>query len=203
MAVPTQGREHSIDFVNRKGLGVKIVADPVEDFFAPFVVGVVEGLYQIIECGNASTIFCWTRELTIRADRIGHIRIIWKPLLKDDAVLPAIAKIVRVNSLGADPRQYAGEMHRTFVFHRVNPHEPVFGIGSPKAPLANGKFVHVAVLPPHRGLQHVVQLRQSHVRRHQQTAPDRWACAEQCDLELVYFRWNRALFRRHNELSRC
>ena len=113
MSVPTQGREHSIDVVNRKGLGVKIVADPVEDFFVPIVVGVVEGLYQIIESGNASTIFWWTRELTIRADRIRHIRIIWKPLLQDDAVLPAIAKIVRVNSLGADSLEYAGGTHRT------------------------------------------------------------------------------------------
>src|ERR1700737_2133773 len=105
------------DLFNRKGLGVKIIADPVEDFFVPFVVGVVEGLYQIIESGNASTIFWWTRQLTIRADRIRHSRIIWKPLLQDDAVLPAIAKIVGVNSLGADPPQYAGETHRTFVFH--------------------------------------------------------------------------------------
>jgi hypothetical protein len=38
-------------------LGIKIVADPVEHFFVPFVVGVVEGLYQVIESGNASTIF--------------------------------------------------------------------------------------------------------------------------------------------------
>jgi len=56
-------------------LGIKIVADPVEHFFVPFVVGVVEGLYQVIESGNASTIFRWTRELTIRADRIRGIWI--------------------------------------------------------------------------------------------------------------------------------
>ena len=34
-------------------------------------------------------------------------------------------------------------------------------------PVASAEFVHVAVLPPHRGLQHVVQLRQSQVGRHQ------------------------------------
>jgi len=56
-------------------LGIKIVADPVEHFFVPFVVGVVEGFYQVIESGNASTIFRWTRELTIRADRIRGIWI--------------------------------------------------------------------------------------------------------------------------------
>jgi hypothetical protein len=48
--------------------------------------------------------------------------------------------------------------------------------------------VHVAVLPPHRSLQHVVQLRQSYVRGHHQTAPDGWARAEQSDLKLVDFR---------------
>ena len=89
--MPTQGREHPIDLVNRKGLGIKIVADPVEDFFVPLVVWVVAGLDQVIESGNASTIFRWTRELTIRADRIRRIRINWKPLLQDDAMLPAIA----------------------------------------------------------------------------------------------------------------
>src|SRR5713101_1661885 len=99
-------------------------------------------------------------------------------------MLPAITKIVRVNSLRADPPEYAGDTHRAFVFHRGYPHEPVFRIGSPEVPLANGKFVHVAVLPPHRSLQHVVQLRQSYVRGHQQTAPDRWARSEQSDLKL-------------------
>ena len=93
-----------------------------------------------------------------------------------------IAKIIRVNSLGADPPQHAGETHHPFVFHRGHPHEPVFRIGSPEAPLANRKLVHMVVLPPHRGLQHVMQLRQSYVRGHQQAAPDRWARAEQCDV---------------------
>src|SRR5713101_10067561 len=116
-------------------------------------------------------------------------------------MLPGITKIVRVNSLRTDPPEYAGDTHRAFVFHRGYPHEPVLRIGSPEAPLANGKFVHVAVLPPHRSLQHVVQLRQSDVRGHQQTAPDRRAGAEQCDLKLIDFRWSRAFFRRHYELS--
>lgn len=98
-AMPTQVREHPVDLVNRKGLGIKIVADPVEHFFVPFVVGVVEGLYQVVEPWNASTIFRWTRELTIRADRIRGIRINWKPFLQDDAVLPAIAKIIQSPAL--------------------------------------------------------------------------------------------------------
>jgi hypothetical protein len=105
--MPAQGREHPVDVVNRKGLKIKIAADPVEHFFAPFVVGVVEGLYQIIKPGNAPAILRWARELTIRANRIRRIRVIWKPLLQDDTMLPGIAKIVRVNGLGADPPPYA------------------------------------------------------------------------------------------------
>jgi hypothetical protein len=62
-------------------LGIKIVADPVEHFFVPFVVGVVEGLYQVIESGNASTIFQWTRELTIHADRITPV---WWPQMTSE-----------------------------------------------------------------------------------------------------------------------
>src|SRR5664280_539252 len=195
--VAAYGCEHPVDLVNRKGLGIKIIADPVAHFFVPFVVGVVEGLYKIVESGDASTIFRWTRELTIRAGRIRDVRINGKPLLQDDTMLPDIAKIIRVDGLGADPPQYAGEAHRALVFHGGHSHEPVFRVGTPYAPLANGKFVHVAVVPPPRSLQHVVQLRQSHFRGYQQTAPDRWARAEQGDLELIDFRRNRTLLRWH------
>jgi len=65
-------------------LGI-IIADPVEHFFVPLVVGVAEGLCQIIESGNASTTFLWRRELAIRADRILGMRIHWKPLFQNDA----------------------------------------------------------------------------------------------------------------------
>src|SRR5450432_1043964 len=101
--------EHPVDLVNRKGLGIKIIADPVAHFLVPFVVRVVEGLYKVVESGDASTVFWGTRELTIRANRIRHVRINGKPFLQDDAMLPAIAKIIRVDSLGVDPPQHAGE----------------------------------------------------------------------------------------------
>ena len=74
LAAKAHGCEHPVDLVNRKGLGIKIIADPVAHFFVPFVVGVVEGLYKVVESGDAS-----------------------------------IAKIIRVDGLGADPPQYAGE----------------------------------------------------------------------------------------------
>jgi hypothetical protein len=41
--------------------------------------------------GDASTIFRWTRKLTISADRIRRVRISWKPLLQGEAVLPTVA----------------------------------------------------------------------------------------------------------------
>ena len=99
--MPAEGREHLVDLVNRKGLGIKF-ADPVEHFFVALMVGIVEGFHQVIESGNAPTIFRWAGELPIRADWIGCVRIYCQPLLQDDAVLPAVAKIVRVNDLGAN-----------------------------------------------------------------------------------------------------
>jgi len=74
-----QRREQSVDLVDGKGLGVKIITDPVEHLLVPFVVGVTDGLYEIVESGNASTIFRWTRQLTIAADRIRHVRIGERP----------------------------------------------------------------------------------------------------------------------------
>jgi hypothetical protein len=104
-----QRREQPVDLVDGKGLGIKIIADPVAHFLMPFVVGVTDGLYQIVESGDASTIFRWTRKLTIGADRIRRIRIRWKPLLQDDPVLPAIAQIIRVESLGVWPHHQPGQ----------------------------------------------------------------------------------------------
>jgi len=42
--------------------------------------------------------------------------------------------------------------------------------------------MQVVVRPSHRGLQHVVQLRQSQLRRHEQQAPDRWVGTEKGNL---------------------
>ena len=75
--------------------------------------------------------------MAICADRIRGIWVNRKPLLQDDAVLPTVGKIVRVNGLGADPPQYARETHGAFIFRRGHPHEPVFRIGSSDASLAN------------------------------------------------------------------
>ena len=116
-------------------------------------------------------------------------------------MLPTVAHIIRIDNLGADPAQYAGEAHRALVLDRRHSHEPVLRIGLSEMPVASAEFVHVAVLPPHRRLQHVVHLRQSQIRRHQQPAPDRRHRAQQSDLKLKHFRWNRVRFRRHKKLS--
>ena len=39
--VAAYGCEHPVDLVNRKGFGIKIIADPVAHFIVTFVVGVV------------------------------------------------------------------------------------------------------------------------------------------------------------------
>ena len=66
-------------------MGIKIIADPVAHFLVPFVVGVTDGLYKIVESGDSSTIFRGTRKLTLGANRIRCIRIRWKPLLQEAA----------------------------------------------------------------------------------------------------------------------
>jgi hypothetical protein len=199
-AATAHGGEQPVDLVDRKGAGIIIIADPVAHFFVAFVLGVVDGLYKIVESRDASTIFRWTRELTIGADRIRHIQINWKPLLQDDAMLPAIAKIISVEGFGANPAQDIGETYRALVLHRRHPHKPVVRMGLPEVPSANRKFVHVAVLPPHRGLQHIVQQGQGQISRHQQSTPDRRARAEQSDLELIDFGQNRGPFGWHIKL---
>src|ERR1051325_793069 len=141
----TQRREHPVDPFNREGLGIEL-ADPVEDFLVALMVGIAEGLDQIIESWYASTVFRWTRKLTIPADGIRGVRINVEPPLQHKRVLPAIAKIVRINCLGPNPAQYPVKTHSALAFHSRHSHEPVFRVGPTDASLANGEFVHVAVL---------------------------------------------------------
>jgi len=62
-----------------------------------FVVGVSDGLNEIIKSWNSPTVIRRTRELTIRAYRIARIRINWKLFLQDDRVLPAIAEVIGID----------------------------------------------------------------------------------------------------------
>jgi len=54
-----------------------------------------------------------------------------------------------------------GSKHGALVAHQRHPHEPVVRGRRSESPLADEEFMHMAVLPSHRTLQHVVQLRQS------------------------------------------
>ena len=76
------------------------MAEPVFQFFVLFVVGVSEGLNEIIKSWNAPTVIRWTREFSIRADRIARNRINWKLFLQDDSVFPAIAEVIGIDKLG-------------------------------------------------------------------------------------------------------
>src|ERR1017187_10209077 len=102
-------RELPVDVVDRKRLGIKIVANPIPQLLMLIVVGVTDSIQEIVKSPDAPTIFRWASELTAGAHRIGRARISSQVLLKDDAVLPSIAKIIRVNGLCADPGKYAGE----------------------------------------------------------------------------------------------
>src|ERR1017187_2721563 len=139
-------RELPVDVVDRKRLGIKIVADPIPQLLMLIVVGITDSIQEIVKSPDAPTIFRWAGEQAGGAYRIRRVRISRKTFLKDNAVLPGIAKIIRVYGLCADPGEYAGEPHRALVFHRGHSHEPVFRVGSPEVPAAHAEFVHVAVL---------------------------------------------------------
>jgi len=200
-SVPTAGREHPVDVIDGESVGIVIVANPILQLLVLLVRGVSESIQQIVKSSNAPAVLRRAGQLAARAGRIGCVGIGGQAFLQDDAMLPTVAHIIRVDGLGTDPAQHAGETYRALIFDRRHSHEPVFRIGLSEMPAANTKFVHVTVLPPHGGLQHVVQLRQSQSGGYQQSPPDRWHRAEQSDLKLIDFRWNRALFCRHNKLS--
>src|ERR1035441_3351477 len=154
-------RELPVDVVDRKGLGIKTITNPIPQLLMVIVVGVTDRVQEIVESPDAPTIFRWAGELAASAHRIRHVRISSQAPLKDNAVLPGIAKIIRVYGLCADPGKYAGEMHRTLVFHRGHSHEPVFKAGPPEVPGAHAEFLNETAHPPHGDLQQIGQMRES------------------------------------------
>ena len=69
----------------------------------PFMVGVREGVQEVIKSGDTAAVFWRARKFSIDADWILGIGIGWKLLLQDDGVLPAIAEIISIDDLGASP----------------------------------------------------------------------------------------------------
>src|ERR1035441_10280672 len=100
-----EGRERPFDVVDRKRLGIKIVANPIPQLLMLIVVGVTDSIQEIVKSPDAPTIFRWAGELAASAHRIRRVRISSHALLKDNAVLPGIAKIIRVYGLCAGLRQ--------------------------------------------------------------------------------------------------
>jgi hypothetical protein len=121
-----------------------------------FVVGVSEGLNEIIKSWNAPTVIRWTREFSIRADRIARNRINWKLFLQDDSVFPAIAEVIGIDKLGASLPQYFGKTYCALVFDRIHSHAPIFGVWLTEVSLASTELVHMSALPPHCGLNCIV-----------------------------------------------
>lgn len=54
------GRQESIDFVDRKSLGIEVVANPVTQFLEAFIVGIIDGLKKVVVSGDAAAVFGWT-----------------------------------------------------------------------------------------------------------------------------------------------
>jgi len=99
-------------------------------------------------------------------------------------MLPGIAKIVRVNGLGATlPICLRGD-RRSFSTEGIPMSRSQDR--STNAPLTNGEFVHVAVSHPIATCSTSCNFA-SRVLGHQQTAPD-WWLVRASDLKLVYFR---------------
>jgi len=146
------GCELPINFLNRKGLGIEIAADPIAHFLMLFMVGVGESVEEFIKPGDASTVVRRTRETFIDTDWAGHIRQERQQLLEDDCVLPVITEIIDVDELGAEPSEHTTEPNIAFVFY-LHPHTDVFRVRSPEVAFPGSEFVHVAVVPTHRCLQ--------------------------------------------------
>src|SRR5277367_6330686 len=149
------------------------------------MAGIGEGIEQVVVTGDAAAVLRLAGELAIYANGIDGARLWLSSFLQQNAVLPAITEVVCVDHLVACFLKHGRQRHGALAFHPRVAHEWVRGFRAAEAPLTGTELMHVFVVPSHRDLQHVVQLRQGQSCGNQYAAPDGRVGAKQSDLELI------------------
>src|SRR5690242_19743343 len=100
-----------------------------------FVCGISESVQEVVKSGDSSTIFRRAGAFAARADGISCAWVGRQALLQDDGVLPTVAHIIRIDDLGTDSAEYAGESQHALILDRRHSHEPVLPIGLAEMPV--------------------------------------------------------------------
>ena len=119
------------------------------------VCRVLKSIQQIVKTGDAPAILRGTGKFAIGTYRVDHVGSRLQAFLKDNAVLPSVAKIVGVESLSTGSAEEIANTHLALISDIVG-HELVFRIQWAKTPAPSEEFMPMAILPSHRNLQHVM-----------------------------------------------
>ena len=151
----------------KRGAVEGVATVPAHVVLVLLVRGVLQRLEEVLEATGSAGILGWTGALATETkgelERMGRSEL----SLDGDGVLPAIAVVILLSEL-ALPSQHLQDGDGLLID---------FALGMlvethPIARITDGKGVQVRIGPTHRGLQHVVQSRHSHARRHQDLSPD-------------------------------
>src|SRR5439155_9068007 len=91
--------------------GIELVAEPVPRFFVLRVKWVADGFEKAVVAGHTAAVFGWAMAFAIHTNGVGLACLGKQPFLHDDRMIPAVAEVVSVDSLGANLPEHLEELN--------------------------------------------------------------------------------------------
>lgn len=151
---------------------IEIFADPFQHLVMLFVLRVRHGIEQRWVTKRAATILRRTGILAGDASDFALARLRFELAFDLDFVPPVVAEIVAIHELCLR-FGHAVQMHDGFIDQRKLRAEWI-GHHRPVALAPDLELMQMLIFPAHRDLNHVMQVSQHDVARHQHAPPDRW-----------------------------
>src|ERR1700692_556436 len=162
---------------------IKLAAEPVERFLVFFVVGILDGLQEVVVAPDAATVFRRTGILSVQANRVLLFRVSCQGLLDHYFMRPAVAKIVFVNKGRLFASRDVSQAKTPFV-------KPLLagGVIARRHRVNNWsiyELMQVAVSPSHYNLKDIVQAIEVDTAGYLNTPPNGRLAAKQSNFEFV------------------
>src|SRR5271157_1373129 len=171
-----------VHLVHGELLRVELASDPFHHFIVILMVWVTDGFEELGIAPDASHILRWTRSRPFEAAGVRNPRLRLQDFLKDDLVLPAVAKVILVDDPGCVlARVDLAEADAILV---LDLHIVVVVRGFPKVLPVHDELVKMGIPPVHDNLKDFVKFAQRAIR-HLNPPPYRRVTLIQRHLELI------------------
>jgi excisionase family DNA binding protein len=154
-------------------------ADPIDEMIMFLVRGIRENLEQVRVTAGSAAVLRRARVLPVDADGVLQAKRSPHEVLDDDLVVPGVSEVVLVQETAmlAHSAQHGHLLLVDLAFRVLVELHPI-------AVVADREAVQVRVRPPHRRLEHVVQLGQTNGCRYEKATPHRRLDVDKRDAQL-------------------